>query len=326
MSMPQLQRLVLLALAAALPQAAGAQAMDPSMPGMDMGAHAGHHAPQAETSAPAHDHAAAPAVAPTPADTSAPEHATGTDQAPGNAAAPAVAHDSPADRYFDSQAMAIAHAAMIDAHGAPAYSQMRINLAEVQLRSGHTGYRWEGEAWTGDFNRFVLRSKGEGVFRQGIENAQLEALYSRALDPWWNVQVGLRQDIRPTPARTHAMIGIEGLAPYKFGVMAAAYLSDKGQITATLEASVDERLTQHLILQPRLEFAFSAQDMPAQRLGDSLTTAELGLRLRYEITRQFAPYIGVSWGWAMGKTAQYRRADGQAPQQRSFVIGIRSWF
>jgi copper resistance protein B len=93
-----------------------------------------------------------------------------------------------------------------------------------------------------------------------------------------------------------------------------------------LEASVDERLTQHLILQPRVEFGFSAQDMPAQRLGDSLTTAELGLRLRYEITRQFAPYVGVSWGWATGKTAQYRRADGEPPHQRSFVIGIRSWF
>ena len=296
--------------AAATP--AFAQAMDPSMLGMDMGAHAAHQA--AET-----------APAPSPASEAATStEPVGTDQAPGSAEPPPVAHDRPADRYFDPRAMAAAQAEGMGP--VPRYSQIRLDLAEYQFRRGHDGYRWEGEAWTGGLDRFVLRYKGEGSIGQGLDSAEVQGLYSRALDPWWNLQVGVRQDIRPAPARSYATLGIEGLAPYKFDVLAAAYLSDKGQLTGRIEATVDERLTQHLVLQPRMELNFSAQDMPAQRLGSGLNTAELGLRLRYEITRQFAPYLGVSWTWAAGGTADYIRAAGDFPHQRSIVLGIRSWF
>jgi copper resistance protein B len=209
---------------------------------------------------------------------------------------------------------------------APSYSQMRIDLAEYQFRNGRDGYRWEGEAWTGDLNRFVFRSKGEGSFGKGLDSAELQGLYSRALNPWWNLQIGVRQDIRPTPARSYATIGVEGLAPYKFDILAAAFVSDKGQLTGRIETTFDERLTQHFVLQPRMELDFSAQDMPAQRLGAGLNNAELGLRLRYEITRQFAPYVGFSCTWATGKTADYARLAGDSPHQRTIVVGIRSWF
>jgi len=246
----------------------------------------------------------------------------GTDQSPGSAEPPPLAHDHPADRYFDPKAMAAA-AAMVPP---PRYSQIRLDIAEYQFGTAHDGYRWEGEAWTGDINRLILRSRGEGRVGHAPDTAELHGLYSRALDPWWNLQIGLRQDIRPQPARSYATIGIEGLAPYKFDILAAAYLSDRGQLTARIEATLDERLTQHLVLQPRMEGNFSAQNMPAQRIGAGLTNAELGLRLRYEITRQFAPYVGITNTWATAQTAQYLRASGDTPQQRSIVLGIRSWF
>jgi len=250
----------------------------------------------------------------------------GTDQAPGSAAPPPIAQDRPADRFWDPRAMAAAEAMMMDAHAAPTYRAARIDLAEVQLGKGGNAYRWEGEAWTGDLNRFVLRTRGDGGIEGRLGNAELEAAYSRAISPWWNLQAGIRQDIRPTPARTHAMIGIEGLAPYGFTVQAAAFLSDKGQWTARIESMADEHITRRLILQPRAELDLSAQNMPIQRLGSGLTSAELGLRLRYEITRKFAPYVGVSWSWATGQTLAYQRTDGDRAATRSIVLGVKSWW
>lgn len=136
----------------------------------------------------------------------------------------------------------------------------------------------------------------------------------------------MRQDIRPRPARTWATLGIEGRAPYQFDVQAAAFLSDKGQLAGRLEGTYDQRITQRLIVQPRAELDLAAQDMPDQRIGSGLSTTELGLRLRYEIRREFAPYVGVSWTWATGRTADYARADGKDTSERSIVAGVRFWF
>jgi copper resistance protein B len=209
---------------------------------------------------------------------------------------------------------------------ASSYARLTFDLAEYQFRDGKDGYRWEGEAWFGALDRLVIKSKGEGTLREGLDQAELQALYAKALDPWWDLQVGVRQDIRPRPARTWATLGLEGRAPYQFDVQAAAFLSDKGQLTGRIEGAYDQRITQRLILQPRSELDLSAQDMPDQRIGAGLSTAELGLRLRYEIRREFAPYVGVNWTWAAGKTADYARADGKGTTERSMVAGIRFWF
>ncbi len=106
----------------------------------------------------------------------------------------------------------------------------------------------------------------------------------------------------------------------------AVFLSDRGQITGRLEGAYDQRLAQRLILQPRAEFDLAAQDMPDQRTGRGLSSAEIGLRLRYEIQREFAPYVGVNWTWLAGMTADYARADGKASSERSVVAGVRFWF
>jgi len=289
-----------------------AQAADP---------HAGHHMPAMDAAAPA---APMPGIAmpAAPADSTDP---TGTDQAPGSAEAPAVIHDSPADRYWDPAAMAAAREAEMHPPK-PVYSKLIFDLAEYQAREGRDGYHWEGEAWLGDWNRFVVKSRGEGTVGAGIDQAEFQALYSRALDPWWNLQAGVRQDVGPGPNRTWATVGVEGRARYQFEVTAAAFLSDKGQLAARLEGAFDQRITQRLILQPRAEFELAAQDMPDQRIGAGLSTAEFGLRLRYQIRPELSPYVGVNWTWAAGRTADYARADGKDIRERAVVAGMRVWF
>ncbi|TCM20541.1 copper resistance protein B [Novosphingobium sp. PhB165] len=249
----------------------------------------------------------------------------GTDQSPGSAAPPAMAHDRLADRYWDPAEMA---AAERSAMGAPVttYAKVLFDLAEYQIRDGKDGYRWEGEAWLGDVDRFVIKSKGEGTFGSGIDHAELQALYAKALDPWWNLQFGARQDLGPGAQRSWATIGLEGRARYQFETQAAAFLSDKGQLTARIETAYDQRITQRLVLQPRAEVNLSAQDMRAERIGAGLTIAELGLRLRYEVRREFAPYLGMNWTWLSGRTADYARADGRDANEASVVAGIRAWF
>ncbi|MFP5434424.1 MAG: copper resistance protein B, partial [Alphaproteobacteria bacterium] len=211
--------------------------------------------------------------------------------------------------------------------GGQAFYQVMFNLAEVQVRQGRDAYRWDGEAWFGgDINRLTIKSEGEGVFRQGVESAEVQALYSRAIGPYFNLQAGIRHDIQPSPSRTYATIGFEGLAPYWFEVEGAVFLSDKGDVLGRLEGYYDQRLTQRLVLQPRVEFNLAAQDVPQNRIGSGLVDAELGLRLRYEITRQFAPYVGVSYEAKTGRTADYARADGEDPTTTSLVAGVRIWF
>ena len=252
--------------------------------------------------------------------------AVGTDAKPGNAPPPPIDHGRASDRYFGAAAMAAAEATMMRAHGSSTYGKLTFDLAEYRFRNGRDGYHWEAEGWIGDLDRFVIKSKGGGVFNEGLEHGEVQALYAKALDPWWNLQAGVRQDLAPGPVRTHATVGIEGRAPYQFEVQAAAFLSHKGEVTARVEGSYDQRITQRLILQPRAEIDFSAQDIADYHLGSGVTSAELALRLRYEIRREFAPYIGVAWTWLAGGTADIARAEGHDPSERSLVAGVRIWF
>jgi copper resistance protein B len=250
----------------------------------------------------------------------------GTDLPPGNTPAPRPPMPHLADGYWDPAAMARSRGVMMqDEGGGRRFAQIMVNLAEAQVRNGRDGYRWDGEGWFGgDIDRLVIKSEGEGSDK--LESAEIQALYSRAIDPYFNLQAGVRHDIRPTPDRSYATIGVEGLAPYWFEVEAAAFLSAKGDLLGRVEASYDQRITQRLILQPRAELNLSAQRIPATGLGTGLTNAELGLRLRYEIAREFAPYVGVSWDRKLGQTARLARAAGDTPGGFAFVAGIRTWF
>lgn len=252
---------------------------------------------------------------------------TGTALPAGNAPPPAPPTDHYAARLFPAGEIERAHHKMARESGGQTFAQIMFNLAEVQVRNGRDGYRWDGQAWFGaDLDRLVVKTEGEGVFREGIESAEVQALYSRAIDPYFNVQVGVRHDFQPAPSRTYATIGIEGLAPYWFEVSGALFLSNKGDILGRLEGYYDQRITQRLILQPRVELNFAAQNVPENRIGVGLSDAELGLRLRYEISRQFAPYVGVSYAAKTGQTAGYARAAGKKATSGSLVAGVHFWF
>jgi copper resistance protein B len=223
--------------------------------------------------------------------------------------------------------MADAQRALRREHGGGTFRQLLFNLAEYQARKGRDGYRWDGEAWLGgDVDRFVVKSEGSGSFGGDIESAEVQALYSRALDPYWNFQAGVRQDLGPGPRRTYAAIGVEGVAPYWLDLEATLFLSNKGDLIGRIEANYDQRITQDLVLQPRAELNLAAQDVPENAIGAGLSDIELGLRLRYEDAREFAPYVGVSWERKLGATADYARARGERSEGMSFVAGIRTWF
>ncbi|KZC78023.1 copper resistance protein CopB [Sphingobium yanoikuyae] len=283
--------------------------------------------------APAQDNGAMPGMG-MPADHAGHEMAAmssgepvGTDLPAGSAPAPTPPMDHYADLQFPPADMAHARDMMMRESGGQTMATVMFNLAEYQARKGRDGYRWDGEAWLGgDINRLTIKSEGEGVLRQGVEAAEVQALYSRAIGPYFNLQAGVRHDFKPSPSRTYAVIGFEGLAPYWFEVEGAAFLSDKGDLLGRLEGYYDQRITQRLVLQPRAELNLSAQDVPESRIGAGLSSAELGLRLRYEITRQFAPYIGVSYEAKTGQTARYVRGNGDDPTTTSVVAGVRIWF
>lgn len=161
-----------------------------------------------------------PEIATTPA---------GTDQSPGNAPAPAPSRDLAASRYYDAATIAAADRDLRREHGGMTFSQIFFNIAEYQARRGGDGYRWDGEAWIGgDINRLPLKSEGDGTFGKSSGQIEVQALYSRALDPYWNLQAGVRYDLKRNPSRTYAAIGIEGLAPYWFNVEGTIFLSDSG--------------------------------------------------------------------------------------------------
>ncbi len=251
----------------------------------------------------------------------------GTALPAGNAPAPAAPEPSYADRIYGSAAMSGARDALRREHGGGRFSQIIFNLAEYQVRDGRDGFRWDGEGWFGgDIHRLVIKSEGAGAFGERVEDAELQLLYSRAIGPYFNLQAGIRHDLAPDPSRSYATIGFEGLAPYWFELGGALFLSDRGDVLARIEGYYDQRITQRLILQPRAELNLAAQDVRENGIGSGLSDIELGLRLRYEIEREFAPYLGVSWDRKVGNTARYARAAGENPSAASFVVGIRSWF
>ncbi|WP_228244121.1 copper resistance protein B [Porphyrobacter sp. GA68] len=231
-----------------------------------------------------------------------------------------------ADAIWGAEAMAASRAELQRTHGDFAVFWFQSDRLEVQSREGTDGYLWDLQGYYGGpTSRFWFKSEGEGAFGQRVEDAEVQALYSRAISPFWDLQAGVRQDVAGRDT-THGVLGIQGLAPYLYEIDAALFVSHRGDVTARIEAELDQRITQRLILQPRAEVNLSAQDVPLLGLGSGIDKAELGIRLRYEIIREFAPYIGVEQSWRVGGSADYARAAGEDPSVTSYVAGIRFWF
>lgn len=192
---------------------------------------------------------------------------------------------------------------------------------------GNDSSAYSLQGWYGTtYNRFVIKAEGDAEKRR-IQESRTELLWSRAIASYWDVQAGVRLDSsREGPDRQWAAFGIQGLAPYWFEVDATAYVGSGGRTALRLEASYELLITQKLILEPKVELqAFGKRDA-ALRLGSGLAEASAGLRLRYEFTRQFAPYIGVERAGSFGETADFVRAEGGKPVKTRFVAGLRFWF
>lgn len=247
------------------------------------------------------------------------------------APAPPAAQSGPehaADTVFDPAVMAkIRQTRLISEHGGMKTSRILIDRLELLARNGRDGYAWEGDAWFGgDYNKIWFKSEGEGEVDGRLESAEVQALWSRAILPFFDLQIGLRHDIRPRPDRTYLAAGIQGLAPYWFEIDVAAFLSTKGDLTARFEGEYDQRITNQLFIQPRVELDLAAQDVPGLGIGSGLSTAELGLRLRYQFVPEFAPYVGVGYERRFGDTARFARADRENVGGWSLILGLRAWF
>ena len=231
-----------------------------------------------------------------------------------------------ADAIWGAEAMAPERERERKMHGDFPVLWVQGDRFETQAHDGADGFLWDLQGYYGGTtSKLWFKSEGEAVFGEEVEHAEVQALWSKAISPYWDLQAGLRQDLAG-PATTHAVIGIHGLAPYMFEVDAALFLSHRGDITAKIEGELDQRITQRLILQPRAELNFAAQDVPENGIGSGLSDIELGLRLRYEIKREFAPYIGVSYDRRLGDSARFSRAEGEDVGGPSFVVGVRTWF
>ncbi len=286
--------------------------------------HAAHRAPAAQDPHAGHDMGAAsgPPDMPTSADTPGrpPEDPT-----------PAAALSGPrhaADAVFPVADMVRARDLMRRENGDIRTTAVVVDRLEAGFGDGDETWLWDAAGWTGgDINRFWWKSEGEGDFDGGLEEVEVQALYGRAITPFWDVQAGVRQDYRRHGEETtHLALGVQGLAPHWWEVDAAAFISTDGDLTARIEAEYDQRLTRRLILQSRFEVELAAGDIPELGLGSGLTSVAAGLRLRYEVRPELAPYFGLEWSRALGETADLVEAVGGETDDTRVVFGLRAWF
>ena len=208
----------------------------------------------------------------------------------------------------------------------PVLWKVMVDELEYRDADGDNPVTWDAQAWLGqDVNKLWIKTEGERADGE-TEDSELQALYSKAVSPYWDVQVGFRHDFEPRPTRGWLVVGLQGLAPYFFEVDAALFIGESGRTGLRLKAEYELLLTQKLILTPELEINFHGRNDPATGTGSGLSDIEFGLRLRYEIRRGLGPYIGVNWEKQSGNTAAFSREDGEDTSDTQLVFGIRATF
>lgn len=214
----------------------------------------------------------------------------------------------------------------------PRYLFLLADQLEFSPKGNDSSFRWDIEGWYGgDFNRLWIKTEGDQLTSKDKSGeGEVQFLYSRFVARYWDFQAGLRYDKLwgkgSHPSRLLGVVGFEGLAPYWFEIEPALFISDRGDVSARLTTTYDLLVTQRLILQPRFETNVAVQRVERFRVGKGVNDIELGLRLRYEIRREFAPYIGFSWTRTLGDTADLARREGEKVNNIGVVLGVRLWF
>jgi copper resistance protein B len=208
----------------------------------------------------------------------------------------------------------------------PLLYKVMIDQLEVREADGDNPAVWEVDAWVGrDLNKLWFKTEGEYVSGE-TEEAEVQLLYSRAIASFWDFQAGWRHDIKPEPERDWLALSFKGLSPYLFEVDASLFVGESGQAGARLQAEYEYMFSQKLILSPEIEVNLHSKNDEEVGTGAGLSDMEMGLRLRYEIRREFAPYIGINWWRKYGNTADFAEAEGGERSDVQFVAGIRAWF
>ena len=213
-------------------------------------------------------------------------------------------------------------------HGETLLTKLMLDRFELRDSKPDRTVYWDAQAWSGgDINKLWLKTEGEAR-RSKAREADIEAFYSRAVAPYWDVQTGVRHDLQVNglPSRDWFAVGLKGLAPYKFDIDATAYVGDTGRSAARVKAEYNLLLTQRLVLMPEFEANLYGKKDPQRELGSGLANVDLSLRLRYDIARTFSPYIGVVWTRLYGDTANYARQNSDAVHSAEFVAGVRAWW
>ncbi|AKZ28652.1 copper resistance protein B [Ralstonia pseudosolanacearum] len=216
------------------------------------------------------------------------------------------------------------HLMMADEHR---FASVLVERLEWAHGNGTNATAYDAQAWFGtSYDKLVIKAEGD-IHKGRVEEARTELLWGHAIAPFWDTQLGLRNDAGTgRPGRSWAAFGVQGLAPYWFHLEATAYVGDSGRTALRLSSEYELLLTQRLILQPRLEASFYGKRDPALDIGSGLSSGTLGLRLRYEFSRQFAPYVGVERSQAFGGTANLIEAAGGRRGETRVVAGVRFWF
>ncbi len=202
---------------------------------------------------------------------------------------------------------------------------------EYRSVSGANPLMWEVQGYVGkDLNKFWFKSHGEALTTESEAEMEFQGLYSRAIGPYFDIQGGIRYDLayesNGNKSRAFAVLGLQGMAPYFFHIDGGMFVSEDGDISASLEAEYDLLFTQRLIGQPIFETSVALQDVPEWGVGSVVNNIGLGFRLRYEFAREFAPYIGINWERKLGETADMARAGGGNASNLSLLGGVRMWF
>lgn len=280
--------------------------------------------------APAHDHsqmnpgAAAEAATPAPAhDHSQMDHtAAPAAETPAALPPPPVKADY-ADRFYDPAEMAKVRRQLQMEHGGIRTSMVSINLAEYAATGEGQGARWDVEGWSGsDLNRFAFATEGALAKDGALEEGELQLLYSRAIGPYFDLRGGARHDFGKGNSADHLAVGVQGLAPYWFEVEAMGFLSTRGEVSARFKASYDLRITQRIVVQPRVETNLGLSHKAAPGVSWGLAGVEAGLRVRYHFKREFAPYVGVEWRRTTPRSGEV----SVAKECVDLVLGVRAWF